>query len=79
MHTVEYAKKQNRTIACAVPGSVDQEQIRFAGNIQLLKERSTISISSQTDFHRYLKLLQDMVAEPDDTEAVQQLTLEGLT
>lgn len=79
MHTVEYAKKQKRTIACAVPEDVDYEQSRFAGNVQLLKERSTVSISSQHDFHRYIKLLKNTATESGSSKSVRQLTLEGFT
>ena len=73
MHTVAYATKQERAIACAVPEEEQREPTRYAGNLKLLGERSTVGVSSSEDFSRFLESLRSCA-----TSAVGQLTLDGV-
>lgn len=78
MHTVAYASKQLRAVACVVPGEGQLDSPLSAGNRRLLGENSTVGVTSSGDFSQFLGSLRTRTASAVEREAASQLSLEGI-
>ena len=78
MHTVAYASKQLRAVACVVPGENQHDSPLSAGNLRLLGEHSTIGVTSSGDFRRFLESLRIRAAAVSGRATVGQMSLEGI-
>lgn len=79
MHTVKFARKHKRPVACIVhPPSLEQS-VQALGNAKLIEDGWAVRISDRYDLSTYLDNIKDRYSHLDRPSRTDQLTLDDVS